>query len=942
MNKALIFELSKGWLLTDGNVSDSPEFHANGIPRENAVNADLPCMTHMYIKDHVGISWYEKEFELPALPDENSLALLCFEQAIFRTEVSVNGRLAGVHAGVEDPFYFDVTGFLVPGKNRITVRTSKPHDIPVDGYTFDEIPHRNQTTRGLFPGMCYNESGISGEVCLKYLPRVYIDDLFLCPNVDTGEIDVQLTAVNALGENKEAGLALGARLSPSGETEAEATLSLSLVPGENTFKTSLKLQNVRLWDTADPNLYAVTAELFSAAGVHSAAKKCGFRTFTVGEDGYFYLNGRRILLRCSHTGNAMPESTHTVSRDRELLRKDFLMAKATGFNAIRYISGAALPIQLDICDEIGLMIYVEPLASWKTANGPHAVDIYRHDLLSMIKRDRSHPCITVWGLLNEHFRTEPYNEVFDAAVNSLADIRRLDNSRLVILSSGRWDSRADVGSYSNPGKTEWEFGWGMDGDTGYTDYRDGDLGDVHFYPYTIPLRKDTCERMRSFGAKGNKPVFVSESGVGSALDTVSVLRYYDRPGTIDFAPDIQLYKKMNDRFLGDIERYGFADSIPFPSALMDKSMENHVYYREQAFDQLRANPKVCGISLTGLLDHSTCGEGLWTIYRTFKPGIADVLQNGFAPLRWCVFPSAPAVFSGDPVGFEGKLASEDILISGKTYSAIAGITDQNGNPIDVRKYSFTPTDEEVKTMVIPVFNEEWSTENLAPGKYTFKAELLSGGLAVCGTKSFYVLEKAASRTHRKVCTYGLTPEQEALLADLGFEVRGLESYSGDEVILCGTVDEKGLGLIGEKLSLGATVVAARAASENDRSHELLPEARRPGVNREGDWLYHRESFLRPGCELFEGMRTGLADALLYTGIISGNHLVGRDSSLPDDTHAFAFATGYPNGEGYLGGFKLGTYVLDKGRLVLNSYDILDSAATVPYARRLLVNLLDKA
>ena len=123
MNKALVFQLNSGWLLTDGNVSDSPEFHTNGIPRENAVNADLPCMTHMYIKDHVGISWYEKEFELPALPDENSLALLCFEQAIFRTEVSVNGRLAGVHEGVEDPFYFDVTELLIPGKNRITVRT---------------------------------------------------------------------------------------------------------------------------------------------------------------------------------------------------------------------------------------------------------------------------------------------------------------------------------------------------------------------------------------------------------------------------------------------------------------------------------------------------------------------------------------------------------------------------------------------------------------------------------------------------------------------------------------------------------------------------------------------------------------------------------------------------------------------------------------------------
>ena len=177
MNRLL--PLNENWLLSDGNTADSPEFHKNGIPRENAVSATLPSFTHMYIKDHVGISWYEKEFELSDLPSENEIALLCFEQAVFRTEVSVNGETVGVHLGVEDPFYFDVTSNLKLGTNRITVRTSKPHDVSVDGFTFAEVPTRNQTPHGLTPGACYNVSGIDGEVCLKILPRVYIDDLYL-------------------------------------------------------------------------------------------------------------------------------------------------------------------------------------------------------------------------------------------------------------------------------------------------------------------------------------------------------------------------------------------------------------------------------------------------------------------------------------------------------------------------------------------------------------------------------------------------------------------------------------------------------------------------------------------------------------------------------------------------------------------------------------------
>jgi len=31
------------------------------------------------------------------------------------------------------------------------------------------------------------------------------------------------------------------------------------------------------------------------------------------------------------------------------------------------------------------------------------------------------------------------------------------------------------------------------------------------------------------------------------------------------------------------------------------------------------------------------GKALWTFWRELKPGIADVLRDGWAPLRWCLF-----------------------------------------------------------------------------------------------------------------------------------------------------------------------------------------------------------------------------------------------------------------------------------------------------------------
>lgn len=114
------------------------------------------------------------------------------------------------------------------------------------------------------------------------------------------------------------------------------------------------------------------------------------------------------------------------------------------------------------------------------------------------------------------------------------------------------------------------------------------------------------------------------------------------------------------------------------------------------------------------------------------------------------------------------------------------------------------------------------------------------------------------------------------------------------------------------------------------------------LNRSADWLYHRETVLRPGGRFFSGMQTGAADALLYTGLVTGNHFDTENAQVPDETDAIAFSTGYPNDRGYIGGFKLGTYRLGAGELTLSTFDLLDPADSVPCAARLLVNLPENA
>ena len=56
---------------------------------------------------------------------------------------------------------------------------------------------------------------------------------------------------------------------------------------------------------------------------------------------------------------------------------------------------------LDLCDEIGLMVYEESYAAWCLANSPAMPRRYNESTLGMIRRDRNHPSVVIWGLLNE-------------------------------------------------------------------------------------------------------------------------------------------------------------------------------------------------------------------------------------------------------------------------------------------------------------------------------------------------------------------------------------------------------------------------------------------------------------------------------------------------------------------------------------------------------------
>ena len=316
------------------------------------------------------------------------------------------------------------------------MRVLNPTHEPIDGIVLAETPHRNKALP-YSSGSAWDQGGIRDSVELLMAPAVRVEDLFVRPDWKTGVVRVQANLRNATPAAIRGRIEFSVAPAASGETLAVGRIDRDLAPGDTLIEAQLAVESPHLWDLNDPFLYRVTARVTadSPALTDEHSVRCGFREFRF-RDGAFRLNGRRIYLRCSHTGNCCPIGLE-MPHDPDFLRRDLINAKMMRFNAIRFIAGVAKRYQLDLCDEIGLMVYEEAYASWCLADSPKMAERYDESILGMVRRDRNHPSVTMWGLLNE----TPDGPVFRHAVSLLPAVRKLDDSRMVMLNSGRWDSQ---------------------------------------------------------------------------------------------------------------------------------------------------------------------------------------------------------------------------------------------------------------------------------------------------------------------------------------------------------------------------------------------------------------------------------------------------------------------------------------------------------------------
>jgi hypothetical protein len=906
------------WLLAVDPKAAGQQQQWSDRPPAEARKARVPGVTQDAFPDYHGWAWYWREFEAPANPHAGGRYLLRWGGVDSRCEVWLNGTRVGAHEGHEEPFVLDATAAVKPGKaNRLAVRLF----TPATGGRRTDPPSWDAA---------YCSGGIVDSVELLVAPAVRITDIQVVPDWKTGDLRVLATVRNAGTEGVGGFLQFSVAPAVGGESAVGGVYQQQFAPGDTVAEVTLRVPHPRCWELNDPYLYRVTARVQAARGASfdERSVRCGFRDFRF-ENGYFRLNGRRIRLMGPLQIILHYPVTQSVALDEDLVRRDVLNMKAVGFNCVRICCGAALPArQLDVFDELGLLVTEGHLG------GSSEAYPLERDLAGVVQRDRNHPSIVAWELANE----EGNAATFQRLVRCLPLVRDLDDSRMVILNSGRLEQPAapEIGSISNPGSRVWE----------------SDLLDQHSY-HTFPLRSWDVRSLRTFCEK--HPFLLSEHGVCGAQDYPRYLRHFEQLGK-EHAVDARVYREQLDLFMADWKKWRLDECWARPEDYFRQSQANQAKLTLCEYTAWMANPRMVGsFTSTSVSDAWFHGCGITTYFREMKPGMAEVYQDLASKVRLCLFADRANIYRGAKVRLEAVLVNLDALRPGKypvnlqVVGPKAARVFQKTISVDVPQ----PEGLSEPPFAQPIFSEEVAIDG-ASGRYRFLATFQHGAAAGGGEVDFHVADPADMPAVK--CDVALWGEDSKelgkWLAERAIRVRPFvaANQTAREVILASGRPPAGDGEaafaeLARHVARGSTVIfltpeTLLEAGKDDGPLRWapVPKAKRPSLVNPMNW-YFRADFWSKEHPVFDGLPCGgIMDYRFYEDILRTKVLRG----VQPPAEAVAGAIQASGGSAYQADLLVAVAPLGAGRFLLNSMIVRANLGGVPAAERLLRNMLNYA
>ncbi|MCW3840681.1 NEW3 domain-containing protein [Micromonospora yasonensis] len=338
---------------------------------------------------------YRKHFDAP--PGFDGMRVFCdFEGALTGSSVTVNGHDVPGYLGGYLPFSVELTDLLKPKDNVLAVVLDSRFNLNVP-------PNRIGSAASSSVDF-WQPGGIYRDVNLRIVPQVFIADVFAKPAhvLDAARRSVEVECTLDAAVVPQGSVALTVDLRDGARKVTSTTVPVQADgTGKITVNATLGgLGDIRLWDIDDPNLYNVIVTLsVDGTAIHDYRVRIGFREARFELDGFF-LNGRRVKLFGLNRHQFLPFAGGAVAargqrKDAEILRNDL------NCNMVRCSHYPQAESFLDACDELGLLVWDE-VPGWGYLGNDDWKQLAVRDVAEMIRRDRNHPSIVIWGArLNE-------------------------------------------------------------------------------------------------------------------------------------------------------------------------------------------------------------------------------------------------------------------------------------------------------------------------------------------------------------------------------------------------------------------------------------------------------------------------------------------------------------------------------------------------------------
>ena len=681
---------------------------ATNFPAGKAEKLQVPGVWEQIRPGYDGVAWYRRAFDVPK-DWLSGVVRLKFDAVHYYSETFVNGQPAGSHEGGGSQFEWDITGLVRAGENVLTMRVIGP---PMNG-EIEGLRCGAPLNQGDLPvgkaGWYFNYGGIWQDVALEATGLLYVENLFVKPFPSRKSARVLVGVVNK-GAARTTDLTVTVSEDKSGQKVLQTVKAVRLKKGSNKIAVEMKFDRFAFWDCENPFLYRATAEV----GSDLLSDRFGMREFTI-RKGFFTLNGERITLKGFLQQGAYPR-TLIFPDTKEMGMKELRLLKDNGFNFVRAHLRVPNRWWLDACDEMGILVQGEPGIGW-IGNAPETERRCRTEIEAMLLRDRNHPAIVFWCLLNEayHFRGFTMQQA-RALTGRLAQRGRLlDDTRLLMDTSGG-DGSSDVtggASIFMPNQA-----------------RRGVMTDDHAYCPT-PVSDKSIANYRTMGRKGIA-LLISEFGAPLApADYSRVLRHYTPAERKLGLEDYVLYRDFSDSLGDGFAKAGLKKIFGTPGKMIAETDRVRADEMKLVAKAQRCNPTLVGSVFCQLADASGEEFGATDFFREPKQifhGLAEAAQTPLAAPE--IRPRVQLPGQQSEVRF--TLVNEGLL--GKTYTYQIEIVTPSGKPVAPIASGKVKATDYVQTVLVKNIQPE-----LTPGRYLLRVTL-DGGFRT-GDVGFTVLEK---------------------------------------------------------------------------------------------------------------------------------------------------------------------------------------------------------